>query len=303
MTASPRPSSRSRQKPSPRLAHTTGFAAIGTAWEIDSRDPLPSVLLAAIELRCDQFDRVYSRFRTDSLIGRIATTPGTHPFPPDAPALFDLYRRLYDATDGAVTPLVGRALENLGYDRDYTLRPLAPPVPVPAWDDAFAWNGTALTTLRPTVVDVGAAGKGCLVDLVAGMLRAAGIDEFVVDASGDLAVAGATSLRVGLEHPLHTTRAIGIVTLENEALGSSASNRRTWASDLHHVIDPTTGMPTRDVIATWAIAETAMLADGLATALFFAGESLQRSFDFEFVRMFANGTVEHSAGFAGELFP
>jgi len=259
-------------------------------------------VLAAVEQRCADFDRVYSRFRDDSLVARIASTAGRHEFPKDAAALFTLYRRLYEATGGAVTPLVGQALENLGYDRDYTLRQLAAPVRVPAWDDAVAWDGTALTTLRPVTLDVGAAGKGYLVDLVAGVLRAAGIAEYVVDASGDMAVAGSESLRVGLEHPLDTTKAIGIVTLQDAAMASSATNRRRWAGDMHHVIDVTTGLPTRNVIATWAMAESAMLADGLATALFFAGDALQASFDFEFVRMFSDGRVEASAGFDGELF-
>ena len=294
------PSRRSRPK-LPKLAHTSGFTAIGTAWEIDSREPLPAAVLAAVEQRCESFDRTYSRFRDDSLVARIAATPGRFEFPHDAPSLFDLYRRLYEATGGAVSPLVGAALENLGYDRGYSLRQAAPAVRVPAWDDAFGWDGTALTTLRPAVVDVGAAGKGYLVDLVAEVLHDHGVDEFTIDASGDIRHSSAEPLRVGLEHPLDTSKAIGVATLRTGALASSATNRRAWG-DLHHVIDVTTGLPTRNVIATWAIAETALLADGLATALFFAGEELTASFDFEFVRMFATGRVESSAGFEGELF-
>ena len=258
-------------------------------------------MLAAVEHRCEVFDSTYSRFRDDSLVARMSTTPGTYPFPPDAPPLFDLYRRLYESTGGAVSPLVGAALENLGYDRGYSLRQSAPAQRVPAWDDAFAWDGTALTTLRPATVDVGAAGKGYLVDLVADVLREHGISEFTIDASGDILHVSPAPLRVGLEHPLDAKKAIGVATLQNRALASSATNRRAWG-DLHHVIDVTTGLPTRNVVATWAIAENAMLADGLATALFFAGAELAASFDFEFVRMFATGRVETSAGFEGELF-
>ena len=258
-------------------------------------------MIAAVEQRCEAFDRTYSRFRDDSLVARIAMTPGSYPFPADAPPLFDLYRRLYATTGGAVSPLVGAALENLGYDRGYSLRQAAPATRVPDWDDAFGWDGTAVTTLRPAVIDVGAAGKGYLVDLVGTVLAEHGITEFTIDASGDMLHLSADPLRVGLEHPLDTTKAIGIATLQNRALASSATNRRAWG-DLHHVIDVTTGLPTRNVIATWAIAENAMLADGLATALFFAGDELAASFDFEFVRMFATGRVESSPGFDGELF-
>ena len=259
-------------------------------------------MLGAVEQRVAEFDRVYSRFRDDSLVARIAQEPGSYQFPPDAGPLFALYRQLYEATDGAVTPLVGRALETLGYDRAYSLQPSGPARAVPPWDEAFGWDGERLTVLRPVTVDVGAAGKGYLVDLVAALLRAHGVGEYVVDASGDMAHRGAGSLRVGLEHPLDATKAVGVYELRNRALCASATNRRSWGDGLHHVIDAATGLPTQRVIATWAIADTALLADGLATALFFAGEEQLARFDFQFARMFSNGRVEHSAQFDGELF-
>ena len=257
---------------------------------------------ADIDERVASFDRTWSRFRDDSLVARISTTAGRYVFPSEAPALFDLYRRLYEATDGAVSPLVGRALETLGYDRDYSLRPGGAPSPVPAWDDAVSWDGEALTALRPVGVDVGAAGKGYLVDLVSELLTRHGVTDHVVDASGDMVHAGAGSLRVALEHPRDATKAIGLVELRDQALASSATNRRTWGDGLHHVIDVTTGLPTSEVVATWAIAADAGLADGLATALFFAGPELERHFAFEWVRMFSDGRSERHRLFAGELF-
>ncbi len=225
------------------------------------------------------------------------------PLPDDAPALFELYRRLYEATDGAVSPLVGRALESLGYDRTYSLRPSETPAPVPAWADAIAWDGAVLTTVRPVTLDVGAAGKGYLVDIVSGMLTEAGHEEFIVDGSGDLRHHGARVMRVGLEHPLDATKAIGIAAVGEGAICSSATNRRTWGNGLHHVIDATTGLPVRGVIATWAIAATALEADGLATALFFVEpDRLAESFDFTYVRMHSTGRVEFSPHLDGELF-
>ena len=81
---------------------------------------MPAGLVEQIAARVEAFDRTYSRFRDDSLVSAIARTPGTYPFPDDAPELFELYRRLYEATDAAVSPLVGRTLETLGYDRGYS---------------------------------------------------------------------------------------------------------------------------------------------------------------------------------------
>lgn len=282
-------------------AASISFEAIGTSWQLDSARALHESERLAVMARIEIFDRTYSRFREDSLVGRIAASPGRYEFPDDAADLFDLYRRLYKMTRGAVSPLVGRSLDTLGYDRAYSLRPTGSAVAAPGWDESFAWDGRALTTIRPVSVDVGAAGKGYLVDIVARMLRDFGIDSFTVDASGDIRHSGAP-IRVGLEHPWNPTKAIGVANVSG-AICASAPNRRTWGDGLHHIIDATTGLPTRRVIATWAIAETALEADGLATALFFAEPAdLAREFDFNYIRMFADQTVEFTPHLDGEMF-
>ncbi|HOB56963.1 MAG TPA: FAD:protein FMN transferase [Rhodoglobus sp.] len=276
---------------------------MGTGWQIDTAEPISTDLRAAIAARIETFDRAWSRFRDDSLVSRIARTPGSYRLPDEADELLSLYRDLYEATDAAVSPLVGRALEALGYDRAYSLRPSGPPAPPPAWEDAIAWDGSTLTTVRPVLLDVGAAGKGLLVDIVTELLVGAGHTDLIVDGSGDIRQVGPEPIRVGLEHPLDATKAIGIANVHNQAICSSATNRRAWGAGLHHVIDATTGLPTSSVIATWAIAATAMLADGLSTALFFADPArLNERYDFTFARVFSTGRVEFSPHLDGELF-
>jgi thiamine biosynthesis lipoprotein len=281
-------------------SHT--FDAIGVPWQIDTDRPLTAEAEAALHARIDEFDRVYSRFRDDSLVSTVARTPGTYLFPADAPPLFELYRRLYTATRGAMSPLVGHALEELGYDRTYSLQPSPTRTRVPEWHEALSWNGSELTTHSPALLDVGAAGKGYLVDLVATVLREHGVDAATVDASGDILHRSESELRVALEHPLDASKAIGVVSVQNQAICASAPNRRAWAG-LHHILDARTGLPTERVIATWAIAATALEADGLATALFFAEPAeLAEEYNFQYVRMVSTGRVEHSPHLNGEMF-
>ena len=52
-------------------------------------------------------------------------------------------------------------------------------------------------------------------------------------------------------------------------MAGSAVNRRTWGAGLHHIIDARTGAPATSVVASWAAAPDAGMADGLATAAFF----------------------------------
>ena len=279
------------------------FSAIGTYWQVDTAQPIGADLELRLHDRIDDFDRTYSRFRADSLVSTVAETAGSHRFPDDASRLFDLYDGLFDSTHGAVTPLVGRALEQLGYDSRYSLSRRGPGMPAPDWAAEVARDGSTLVTRSPVLIDVGAAGKGYLVDLIGELLHENGVPAFVIDASGDLLVSGPEPTAVGLEHPFDPTMAIGEVSIENRSICASGSNRRVWGEGLHHILDGRTGEPTREVIATWAIADTALLADGLATALFFADPAdLADTFDFEWVRVFSTGRADHSPALTGRLF-
>ncbi|MGN6503394.1 MAG: FAD:protein FMN transferase [Pseudolysinimonas sp.] len=285
-----------------------GFEAIGAPWRIETPDALTDSQRAAVLERVTRFDRDWSRFRPDSLVTRISREPGRHRLPADAGPLLDWYRELYEGTSGRVSPLVGRTLESLGYDASSRLTPASTRVATPAWADAIAWDGEYLDTVTPVLLDVGAAGKGYLADLVSGVLLDLGVPTHVVDASGDIVARGATHEVIALEHPADPSKAIGVVPLGGGrsgggALAASAVNRRTWGDGLHHVIDAVTGLPTSSVIATWALAPDALHADGLATALFFdADPALTDAPGVSFVRMFADGRVQASPSFPGEVF-
>jgi thiamine biosynthesis lipoprotein len=288
------------------------FDAIGTGWEVATDEPLSSDVRERILQRTRTFDATYSRFRPDSLVSRIATAPsgGRFEFPEDSISLFALYDELSSATAGAVDPLVGRQLELLGYDATYSLTPAPAAVrdeedarARPTWAIDVRREGRTLFTRRPLLIDVGAVGKGYLVDLVSTLLHAAGVERFVVDASGDLRHSGPRGIRVGLEHPLDARLVIGVAQVRDSALCASSTSRRAWGNGLHHLVDARSGTPSRQVLAAWAVAESAMLADGLATALFFtSGAELARHFRFGYVRMLADGRAEHSTDFDGELF-
>ena len=279
------------------------FDGIGTSWEISTAVPLSPGLRSSVLAEVERYDATWSRFREDSLVTRISVAPGQYELPPEATGLAALYRQLYTLSGGAMTPLIGESLERLGYDPHYSLQPRGEAAPPPVWDTVLDWHGTSLRTAAPVVLDIGAAGKGQLVDLLAGHLRSHGVTDFFIDASGDLLNGSQEPVQVALEHPYDPSKAIGTVPLGAGALCASASNRRAWGDGLHHVLDGTTGAPVRTVVATWARADTAMEADALATALFLvpAGH-LERHFRFSWLKVFSNGSAEYSAEFEGALF-
>lgn len=298
--------------------HATAFEAIGVPWRIgvgggdtplaSLGDALADDDRAAVLGRIERFDHDWSRFRNDSLVARIAREPGSWRLPADAAPLLELYERLHALTDARMSPLVGASLERLGYDSTYRLTSSGDPLPAPSWADAIALRRTAegleLDTVAPVVLDVGAAGKGYLVDIVGDLLEARGVTQTLVDASGDVRVRGERSIRIALENPADPTKALGVAELHDGALCASALNRRAWGVGLHHIVDAVTGRPVAGgAIATWVIADSALVADGLATAMFLTDPArLSEAFSFEWVRLGSDGRLEASAGFRGELF-
>jgi len=284
------------------LKHNYPFEAFGTQWSIETNDELDLSLKQAIKNRIDIFDKVYSRFRADSLVTDISKKAGEYLFPTDATKLFNFYKSLYELTDGKITPLVGDMVARAGYDANYSLKAQAQK-PINAWDEVLHWDDSTLTTTQPVLLDVGAAGKGYMVDIIAAILDEHSVRDYVIDASGDLRHKGTSENIVGLEHPLEPGKVIGAVEVMNRSLCASASNRRAWGEGMHHIFDPYEMAPTKNIIATWVIADEAMEADGLATALFFVdAKILNDDYDFEYARMFANGSVQYSPYFEGKLF-
>lgn len=283
------------------------FEAIGTRWTITAAEPIDSALAERIAQVIAEYDVTWSRFRDDSGVARIARGEAVD-LGPTAPPLLDLLDDLRRRTAGAMDPFVAASLDHLGYGAsgDLTALPGYLPAPRAAIARSGTRTGTTVRTAPPALLDVGSAGKGQLVDLVAAELADAGRGDSIVDASGDIRVAGAP-LRVALEHPYDPTAAIGVVEVTDGAIAGSAVNRRDWSVQggrrLHHVLDARTGRPVETIAATWVLADTAMLADALATALFLvAPEVLADAYDFRYVTMRTDGVASWSPDLPGEVF-
>ncbi len=287
---------------------TFDFEAIGTKWRIDIYKELSSeeeaFLLSSVRERIDAFDKTYSRFRSDSLVTRMSKESGEFSLPPDADPMFSMYKKMYDISQGLVTPLVGQMLVDAGYDETYSLekkKELETPL---LWEEVMEWKNPTLLMKKPALLDFGAAGKGYLVDIVAELLEFQGISGYCVDAGGDMRHRSgeAHALKVGLENPFDTSEVLGIVTLSNMSLCASAGNRRAW-NNMHHIMNPETRSSENSIRAVWVLAKTTIQSDILATGLFFVSpEKLLKYFDFEYLVMREDGSIVKSAGFTGELF-
>lgn len=290
------------------MASTFEFEAIGTDWTInilqDTEKARHAELLNLIAARIELFDVAYSRFRADSLVTTMAQYAGTYALPDDAEPLFRLYKNMHQITEGLVTPLIGQLMVDAGYDATYSFVPHELHEP-PAWAETMEFVGPhTLIMKEPTLLDFGAFGKGYLVDIIGDLLTEEGIQSFCINAGGDILHRSATHelIRIGLEDPRDTTKVIGVAEIGNKSLCGSAGNRRAWGK-FHHVINPKTLESPRDIIATWACADTTLLADAMTTGLYFVSpEQLLKYYSFDYVVLNKDASIKHSPSFPTELF-
>ena len=284
------------------LASSWQFEALGTRWSIETAEALSESDKNTLLQTVESFDSYFSRFRSDSVITSLAKQPGTAALPHAWLPLVKLYDELYNITNGAFTACVGDTLSAAGYDADYSFHEKQTK-PVLRWDEVVRFDGTSLTVLQPVLLDFGAAGKGFLVDLLADLLKTNGYSTGTIDASGDVYTWGDHSERIGLEDPNDTARVLGSIHIQNASLCASATNRRRWSEQWHHIIQPETSRSTTGIQAVWTVAPTAMQADAATTILFVGGpESLKTLNVTEWVRVHDDGSLDYSPGFSGQLY-
>ena len=279
------------------------FEAIGTHWYIETTT-IPDAaedLRDAITSRIAEFEDAYSRFIPESIVGQIARSAGTYKMPSDFTALFKIYQQMYIHTAGAMTPLIGSALVQAGYDATYSL--VSKPITsVPALPNVLSYTAPNLKVIQPVQLDFGAAGKGYLIDIVGEVLEAFGIKSYLIDAGGDIRARGPKSWRIGLENPSDVTEAIGVIELKNQSLCGSAGNRRAWGN-YTHIINPHTKSSPTNIKGVWALAQNTLLADALTTALQFTSiDELHKHYKFDALILYTDGTISSSGKMQVVLF-
>lgn len=283
------------------------FSSMGTEWKITIWDEMNEIFYREFQdlviSEANEFDGTYSRFIEDSLVSEISHTTGIIEVPSDFTKMLKIYFDLYELTDKKLNPLIGNTISDLGYDTNYSLTPLATIRKTKDLiETIMVLDEYHLDIKKPVLIDLGALGKGYFVDKLREIFIKNKIEKFLIDGSGDIYYQGKELIKVGLEDPRDTKKVIGELEIKNMALCGSGTNKRAWR-DYHHVIDPHTSLPTKGIQAVWVLADTCVMSDAIASALFFVNpEKLLEKYKFEYLLMNELGKVKRSAGFNAELF-
>lgn len=224
-----------------------------------------------------------------------------------------------EATDGLVTPTIGGALIDSGYDRDWSLMGATLTLgtgrgggtttlrvrQAPSWRH-IQLSGQWLTVPAGIRLDLGATGKALTSDLIAAAVYARLGIGVLVGLGGDIATAGPTP--DGGWNVLVQDRpgdpAITVALPPGGAIATSSTQGRRWLASgqqMHHILDPRSCRPAETVWRTASVAAaTCAQANALSTAaLILGGEAPDwlRGQDASSRLVGANGDVVCVAGF------
>jgi thiamine biosynthesis lipoprotein ApbE len=269
---------------------TASFTALGTTALVAVADEraLPEAL-AIVQAELQRIDETCSRFRDDSELAALNRSAG-RPFAASALLLEALAVALYAAarTDGDVDPTVGRSLGALGWDRDFIVVVARRDAPRLRIVPAAGWTRVRLDRAHGTVripagveIDLGATAKALAADRCARAVHAATRTSALVNLGGDIALAGTAPgagwpVRVTDDHRSDVTAPGQTIALAGGGLATSSTTVRRWRAggvDVHHIVNPRTGIPAAEVWRTVSVAAADCVhANSASTAAIVRGE-------------------------------
>ena len=146
-------------------------------------------------------------------------------------------------------------------------------------------DGNTVTLKNGAQIDLGGIAKGYIADCVASYLKANGVKHACINMGGNIVVFGGkpdgTPWTIGIRDPNGTAAdSEEVLSLSDGVLVTSGNYERFFLLDgvrYHHILDPTTGMPVQNGLASVTIlADNSALSDALSTACFVLGEQASK---------------------------
>lgn len=280
------------------------WEALGTSAELVLSHSVPRLgsslctARAIVERRLEEIDRACSRFREDSELTRVNLRAGraTRVGPLLIEAI-EVALRAAELTGGDVDPTIGAALVLAGYDRDWRLLASTPagacdPRPRLRASMRAGWEAVELDTERAMLripagmqLDLGASAKAWAADLAAKAVFETTGHGVLLSLGGDISTAGPAPaggwrIHVTDDHRGTPDAPGQTISIAGGGLATSSTTVRRWRHDgreMHHIIDPASGAPAREVWRTVSVAAIDCAdANIAATAAIVRGERAPR---------------------------
>lgn len=130
-------------------------------------------------------------------------------------------------------------------------------------------------------ISFGGIGQGYAVDKVKELLIGEGVENFVINSSGDIFAKGrkadGSHWKIGITDPIDKEKMIRWLEVDDRAVVTSGNYEKYIEYDgirYAHIINPKTGWPTQGIVSVTVISPVTEVADALATAIFVLGKEV-----------------------------
>ena len=237
-------------------------------------------------LEMARIERLMSRFRDDSEIGKANALAFQQPVPVSQETLALIAKALHYAkiTKGVFDPAIGQLAEI--WDIKNRIEPPAA-IQLSRLADRQLYQKVHLAMdprepfLRYSSADVrldlGGIGKGYAADRAIAVLAEAGVEQALVNLGGDVVTLGGKSQgqawKVGLKDPHPPHKIVKVLHLRNQAVATSGNYEQYFIAQsklYHHLINPALAQPGRSQFhSLTVVGPNGCDTDALATGLFF----------------------------------
>jgi FAD:protein FMN transferase len=281
-------------KPGAEVVRLSG-QTMGTTWNIAAVDHGRSVdaagLATQVELALADVTRAMSNWDQGSELSRLnaAAAGDVLPLSPGMQQVLAAAASVHAASEGRFDVTAGALIDLWGFGAADVPQRLPQDAELAAVMDVVGQgrmlalrDGHLVKAATGTSIYLAAIGKGHGVDRVAEVLRASGLEDFMIEIGGDLYASGrngnGTPWQIGVEVPLAGASGVHrLLGVSGKGMATSGDYRNFFEHDgqrYSHIIDPTTGRPiTHATVSASVLAEDAMLADAWATAMLVLGRA------------------------------
>lgn len=239
------------------------------------------LLLGEIEIRLRRYRQQWHAWEDSDLtrFNAALARDGQAPVPTSLETLLALAREYHEVSAGLFDPALGKLIGAYGFHGGAADEAAIAALGgrLPTMRDLRLEGGIATSRHPDLQLDLGGIAKGYAIGLIADFLDDSGVENYIVNAGGDMRIAGnrfGRPWRLGIQNPF----APGIVaSLELDgsySLFTSGDYRRQYrhgGGRRHHIIDPRSGESARGQSSATVLTADPVRADVAATVLMIDG--------------------------------
>jgi thiamine biosynthesis lipoprotein len=252
--------------------------------------------IAAVLREFDRMHRAYHAWQPSELSElNLAISEGRpQQVTPELAAFIREAQELSQQGEHLFDPGIGRLIKLWGFQADEFKAELPAEVEIKAWLASkpsiadITIDGTTVSSHnRDVALDFGGYLKGVALDRAAGILRAQGMDNALINIGGNVMALGSKQgrkWRVGIQHPRQPGPMATVALEDGEAIGTSGDYQRFFEVDgkrYPHLLDPRTGYPADHTQAVTVLipggAKAGTRSDATSKPIFIAGPDTWRA--------------------------